>query len=299
MRRIAGWLFLAGWICCEAVAGMPEPAPQLTAAQIVEKNVAARGGLEAWRKVETMSWVGHVETGSAAGASLPFLLEMKRPSKTRFAINSPQQVSMRMFDGKRGWKLRISNSGQPDLQPYSPAETAFALDGQVIDGPLLDYQAKGADVVLEDVDEIDGNKAYRLGVKLPSGRSQRVWINAQSFLDIKSERESRNAAGVPLTATKFYRNYRVVGGLQIPFLIESSAGAGKVVDRMVIDKVVLNPPLDDRIFAKPPVAGRPTLMSRGSDTPQMAKQSRAPGMPGFPDRYRPSLGSVPGSGNAQ
>jgi hypothetical protein len=298
MVRIAGWLFFAGCICFEAVAGMPEAAPQLTAAQIVEKNVAARGGLEAWRKVETMSWVGHVETGTAAGASLPFLLEMKRPSKTRFAINSPQQVSMRLFDGKRGWKLRLTNNGQPDVQPYSPAETAFAQDGQVIDGPLMDYQAKGADVALEAVDEIDGSKAYRLGVKLPSGRSQRVWINAQSFLEIKSERESRHASGMPMTATKFYRNYQAVGGLQIPFLIESSAGAGRITDRMVIEKVVLNPPLDDRIFAKPPVSGRPPLMSMGGDTPQMANRPRGPGA-GFPERARPILGSMPGSGNAQ
>jgi hypothetical protein len=131
MARAAWWV-LAGCVCFEAVAGVPDTAPELTAEQIIEKNVAARGGLEAWRKIETMSWVGYVETGSAAGARLPFILEMKRPNKTRFAINAPQQISMRMFDGKQGWKLRSTNSGQPDLKPSSADEVAFALDGQVI-----------------------------------------------------------------------------------------------------------------------------------------------------------------------
>jgi hypothetical protein len=279
---------------------MPDATPELTAEQIVEKNVAARGGLEAWRKVDTMSWVGHVETGSAAGARLPFMLEMKRPNKTRFAINAPQQISMRIFDGKLGWKLRSTNGAPPDLQPYSAAEVAFALEGQVIDGPLMNYQAKGAGVVLEDVDEIEGNKAYRLGVKLPSGARHHVWIDARSFLDIKSERVSQNAFGMPGTATKVYRNYRTVDGLQIPFMIENSAGTGKIIDRMVIDRILLNPPLDERTFAKPSVSGRQTLMSMDDDIPQMAKQPRRPGLLEYPGRYGGlNLRSMPGSGNAQ
>jgi hypothetical protein len=298
MGRIA-WLLLAGCVCFEAVAGVPDAAPQLTAAQIVERNVAARGGLEAWRKVETMAWVGHVETSSATGAGLPFVLEMKRPNKTRFAINAPHQVSMRVFDGKRGWKLRSTSGTPPDLQPYSDAEVAFALEGQVIDGPLMDFQAKGISVVLEGADEIDGNKAYRLGVKLPSGASHHVWIDAQSFLDTKSERESRNVFGMPVKATKHYRNYRLVDGMQIPFLIESSTDTGKILDRMVIDRILVNPPLDDRMFAKPSVPGRQTRMSMGGDTRQMSSRAPGPGLSALPRPNRINLGSMLGSGNAQ
>ena len=297
MGRFAWWV-LAGCVCFEAVAGVPDAAPELTAEQIVEKNVAARGGLEAWRKVETMVWIGHVETGSAAGARLPFVLEMKRPNKTRFAINAPQQMSMRMFDGKQGWKLRSTNSGQPDLQPYSPDEVVFALDGQVIEGPLMDYLAKGSSVMLEGVDEINGSKAYRLGVKLPSGSSYHMWIDARSFLDIKSERESRNAFGM-LTVTKHYGNYRTVDGLQIPFLIENSTKTGKIADRMVIDRILLNPPLEDQVFSKPRVPGQQTVMPMGDDTPRMADRPRGPGLSEIPGRYRPNLGSMPGSGNAR
>lgn len=296
----AAWWVLAGCVCFEAVAGVPDTAQQLSAEQIVEKNVAARGGLDAWRKIQTMSWIGYVETASAAGVRLPFSLEMKRPNKTRFAIKAPQQMSMRMFDGKQGWKLRSTNGGQPDLQPYSPDETAFALDGQVIDGPLMDYRAKGSSVMLEDVDEIDGNKAYRLGVKLSSGARDHVWIDAQSFLDIKSAREFRNALGKPGTVTKHYRNYRAVAGLQIPFVIENSTKTGKIADRMVIDRILLNPPLEDRIFSKPRVPGeQETVMTMGDDAPQMHDGPRGAGLPALPERHRPNLGSVPGAGNAQ
>ena len=42
---------------------------QLSAAQIVEKHVAARGGLQAWRAVQAMSWSGKMEAGSGDSMS--------------------------------------------------------------------------------------------------------------------------------------------------------------------------------------------------------------------------------------
>ncbi len=57
MRRIA-FALLAACLALPVLAGEPDIAPGLTAAQIVEKNVAARGGLDAWRKIQTMAWVG-------------------------------------------------------------------------------------------------------------------------------------------------------------------------------------------------------------------------------------------------
>ena len=79
-------------------------AAKLSAAEIVSKNVAARGGLPAWRNVQTMSWAGTLEAGGnnqpalkvpgmpppaprAAGpapqAQLPFRLELARGRKSR------------------------------------------------------------------------------------------------------------------------------------------------------------------------------------------------------------------------
>lgn len=250
MGRLSVWL-LTGCVCINAVAGTPATADDPSAEEIVERNVAARGGLEAWRRITTMSWIGHVETGAASGAAVPFVLEMKRPNKTRFLINSPQMMSVRVFDGTRGWKLRMASGSAPILQPYSAREVAFALDGQVIDGPLIDYQAKGAHVVREGIDEIDGNRAYRIGVKLRSGMVHHVWIDARSYLDLRDESEFRNAFGQRWRVTKSSRDYRDVDGLQIPFVIESRLADGRVINRMVIEKLVLNPPLDDQIFGKP------------------------------------------------
>src|SRR5438105_14830534 len=44
--------------------------PTLSAAQIVEKTVAARGGLQAWRAVETMTLAGKMGAGGNQRAAL-------------------------------------------------------------------------------------------------------------------------------------------------------------------------------------------------------------------------------------
>ena len=247
MKRIAV-LALALCFSTLAVASDFFGEKELTASQIVEKNVAARGGLEAWRKIQSMVWVGHIESANAPAPSLPFVLEMKRPNRTRFEIRLQNQTSIRMYDGTRGWKLRRASQGKPQVQPYTPEELNFARDAQVIDGLLVDYQEKGAAVVLDGVDDVDGHKAYRLNVTLPSGVSHHVWIDARTFLDVKYDRKSYNAVGQTAILSVNYRNFKTIGGLQIPLVIETHAEIAKATDRMLIDNVTLNPQLEDRDF---------------------------------------------------
>lgn len=250
MRWIATWV-LAAFASAVAVANESATMPELTAAQIVEKNVAARGGLDAWKKVQTMVWLGHIESANAPAPNVAFVLELKRPNKERFEIRMPEQTSVRMYDGSHGWKLRPGANGRPEVQPYTPQELAYARDGEGLDDPLIDSEAKGTVVALDGIDEVDGRKAYRLNVTLPSGNSHHVWVDARTFLDIKYDRLSRNASGMSAMVSVFNRDYRTVAGLQIPFLIESDAATAQATGKLVIDKVLLNPPLDDRLFAKP------------------------------------------------
>ena len=288
MKRIALWAVGVGLIPLMAAPG-PVSGSELTAVQIVEKNVAARGGLEAWRKIQTMVWVGHIESANAPAPRLPFVLEMKRPDKTRFEIRAKNQMSVRAYDGHHGWKLRATGDGKPDLQSYTAEELSFAHDGPGIDGPLMDYQAKGIAITLDGVEEVEGHKAYRLSVTLSSGVSHHVWIDALSFLDIKSDRVSRNAFGMSGTVSVFYRDYRATEGVQIPFTIESGAGTGKATDRMVIDRVALNPPLDDRTFARPGVPGRRNTVSIDATRPQPLRRptGAVPSMPPESSLARP------------
>lgn len=247
-------------------AAAPSSAARLTAAEIVLRNVAARGGLDAWRRVETMAWIGRVEGGSPV--PMPFSMEMKRPNKTRFEITSNEQRFLRIFDGARGWRVRPGANGTPDAKRFPPEEADFARGEFVIDGPLIDYEAKGITVRLAGVNEIEGRKAYQLELQLPSGASRRVWIDTETYLEVRADRPSTNpvAKGVPVSV--FYRDYRKVDGLLVPMTIETHAPAGDGrSQKLVITKVVLNPSIPDTQFGKPPTALQRNSVARVGGDP--------------------------------
>ena len=252
MQRIVGFA-LAACIAMTAVARDPSHAPDITAALIIEKNAAARGGVDAWSKIQTMAWAGHVESPEILGRNVPFVLEQKRPASTRFQINIENQKSVRIYDGANGWKLRPRSGGMPELQPYTADELNFAHDAQVISGPLMDDVAKGGSVELSGVEVIEGRKAYVLTVRLETGATHRLWVDAKTFLEVKYSRDFRTASGQPATATVTYRDYHTFEGLEIPLTIEGSPAKDKTANKIVIERVALNPPLDERAFAKPNV----------------------------------------------
>src|SRR5262249_39685021 len=78
-----------------------------------------------------------------------------------------------------------------------------------------------------------------------------VWIDARNFLEVRKEREMRTADGTSKLVSTYYRDYRDFDGLQIPCIIETRRGETDVVDRIVIERVALNPDLAEREFSKP------------------------------------------------
>ena len=121
-------LSLAAALC--AAAASPPTVAHLTAKQIVANNVKARGGLEAWRKIETMVCIGQLETGNPSAPRVPFVLQQARPDKTRFEVHVHDKTSVRVFNGLQGWKLHQSHSGAPELVPYTADEIAALFEAR-------------------------------------------------------------------------------------------------------------------------------------------------------------------------
>ena len=279
---------LAALIALDVAAAEKHHSSPLSAEQIVAKNVAARGGLEAWRKIETMVWVGHMESADPNVPKLRFVLEQKRPNKTRFELASLARKTLRVFDGAHGWNVRPDRDGTLEAQPYTPQELQFAREAEGIDGPLIDHQAKGIGVELAGAEPIEGRKAYRLHVRLASGEVHDRWIDAQTFLDLKYDRTSYTATGAPGTVSVFYRDYKTIEGLKFPGILEIGGGSGQVADRMVLEDIALNPPLEDRVFARPERAHRRRMATVDIEAPPsdprqaFGPMTAPPGPPGPP-----------------
>lgn len=244
--------------------GAPVPAPpaptpiassptaaQPTVDELLAHYVQARGGAAAWAAVQSMGWTGRVETEASAQAPVPFLMLFQRPGATRFEVVQQTQRSVRVFDGAHGWRMHPGGERGVQVDDYSAEELAAARDACGIDGPLVDPAAKGVKVAIEGSDVVEGRQAWRLQVTLPSGAVQRHWIDAEDYRDLRYERTAHDRAGRTGVLMVWLRGYEQVQGLRMPMQIETRLPDGRLADRLVIEKVAINPELAANVFAPP------------------------------------------------
>jgi len=261
--------------------------PGLSVTQIVDKHVAARGGLQAWHAVQTLAVNGKLDAGTpdsaersaklalqGAGASakraervaaaesvkaaaaqqvqLPFRLEMKRPRKSRLEIDFAGKTAVQVYDGQNGWKLRPFLN-RDDVEPFTADEAKAEAVKADLEGPLLDYAAKGTQVALEGMEPVEGHNAYKLKLTMKSGQVQHIWIDAQSFLDVKVEGAPRRLDGKMRNVWIYQRDFRSVRGLIVPYVYDTAIDGNPHSHKMLIESVAVNPALDDARFTKPQV----------------------------------------------
>jgi outer membrane lipoprotein-sorting protein len=226
------------------------PPPALPAGKIVERNIAARGGLQAWRAVNSLTMSGEMDAGGKQDAKLPFVMSMKRPQKSRLEIKFQEQTAVQVWDGKQGWKIRPFLN-RNEVEPYKAAEARSAAAAAEVDGPLVDFAKKGTKVELAGTEVVEGRNTYKLKLTLKGGEQIHLWIDAKSFLEAKVDGEPRRMDGRMRKVAVFYRDFKPVGGLQFPHTMETVVQTVKGSHKMTIQSIKVNPPLDDSLFAKP------------------------------------------------
>lgn len=270
-----------------AGADTPPPQAKLSAAEIVDRNVAARGGLQAWRSVQTMTMTGTLGAGGNQRATLPtpipgrkggqivvaprpadevrlpFTMHLARPRKMRIELQFNGNTALQVFDGTNGWKLRPYLNRRV-VEPYTADELKSTTTQADLDGPLVDYAAKGTKLELVGMEKVEDHDTYKIKLTMKNGQSENVWIDSQTFLETKIEGQPRRLDGVFHPVEIYFRDYRPVNGLQIPFILETRVlsasqtpmwprGTPVPPEQTIFEKVVVNPKLDASLFSKPEV----------------------------------------------
>ena len=176
------------------VAAFPPPPADLSTAEILSKNAAVRGGLQAWQNVQTLSMSGKMDAGGKPNVELPFVMDLKRPRRSRLELTVGKDTAVQVFDGTNGWKVRPFLNRR-EVEPFTGDELKAAASQADLDGPLMEAAAKGMKVELEKTETVEGRLAYVLKVTQPDGNPRRVWVDASTFLEIKIEGTPRRLDG--------------------------------------------------------------------------------------------------------
>jgi len=244
-------LLIAVALCPITAARSDAPPPPVD--EIVERYVAARGGLNRIRSIQTLRQTGHV----TAGANRRGLVtrELKRPARTRFEFTVQGVTAVYVSDGRQGWRVSPFD-GVMDPTPLSDEVVREAAEQADIEGPLVDWKVKGHRLELVGREVVGGREAYKLELSLAGGQVRHEYVDTKTFHLVRTD-STRQVRGRSVRIETTYGDFRKKGGVLFPHLIEVAAAGRPQRLRVVVDEIEINPPLSDARFGMPVVPAEP------------------------------------------
>ena len=221
---------------------------ELTVDQIVQKHTEALGGADKLKAIQNVTMSGKA---SLMGGQIeaPIVMKIKRPTSMRMEITVQDKVVVQAFDGTTGWIVNpLLGSDDPQKSSEEDAKAARD-DADFIDGSLVDYKAKGSTIELAGKEDVGGTQAYKLKVTKKAGNVDYDFLDAKTFLPIKSTgKRQQNGKEIEFESTP--GNFKPVNGVMMPFTLSQKVN-GRSQLELTVEKVEVNTPMDDSVFKMP------------------------------------------------
>ena len=226
---------------------VPSTVAAQTLDEIVARHLAARGGREALAAVRTLRMTGRATAGPGRDAIVR--REIARPGRIRTEFVFQGTTGVYAWDGEAGWRVSPLD-GRLEPEPLPAEDAAVAAEQADIDGPLVDWKAKGHAVDLVGSEALPVGPAHRLRVTLKSGAVRHVWVDAATGLFVRAE-STRKLRGREVVLETVFGDYRETAGVAFARSIETGVRGRPRRLRVVVETVEVNPVLDDTRFAVP------------------------------------------------
>jgi hypothetical protein len=219
-----------------------------TVDELVAKNIEAKGGATAVHDLQTLRLTGKmlVQEGQI---QLTFMQIKKRPDEARTEASLQGMTQIEAYDGKEGWKISPF-FGRKDPERMSADDVKALVEDTEMDGPLIDWQAKGNALEYLGTEDVDGTPAHKLKVTRKNGDVSFVYLDPDHFLEIRVLTQ-RTRHGAYEEVETDLGDYEKAGGVFVPTSIEFGRKGGPDKQRVIIDKAEANVPVDDTIFHFP------------------------------------------------
>ena len=227
--------------------------PLLTVDELVAKNVGAKGGADALRALQSIRLNGKMLVNEGQ-IQLAYAETKKRPDEVRTETTLQGMTAVEAYDGKAGWRISPFQ-GRKDPERMSADDVKPLMEDAEIDGPLVNWKEKGSTLEYVGREDVDGTSAYKIKVVRKNGDVNFVYLDPDHFLEIRilSQRVRHGAQEETETDVG---DYEKIGGVFLPFSIESGRKGDPDKQKVVIEKAEANVPVNDAIFHFPTTASK-------------------------------------------
>jgi hypothetical protein len=240
---------LAGVMVCLGLTGT---ASAQSVTEIVDKHLAALGGRQVLETLTSRTISGTVTLTSPVGdLSGTIQVFSQAPNRERTlitldlaALGAGQMTFEQRFDGTTGFVMD-SLQGNREItgaQLENMKNLAFP-------SAFLNYEQRGVTVTLAGREKVGDRDTFVLTLQPKAGSPVRQYIDAQSFLLVRSV----STVDVPqvgqLEQTTDFLDHRDVDGTKFPFQVKTASTVQTV--SATITKVEHNNKIDEALFRKP------------------------------------------------
>ncbi|MFH1118688.1 MAG: pitrilysin family protein [Bacteroidota bacterium] len=209
-----------------------KPTPEgLTAADVINAYVQAIGGEKALLKIKDMTMMAST---TMQGMTIGFDIYRKAPDKYLLKIGAGDMVFQQIgYDGTTAKMVSPMGGENKTLEGKELEEMKYDA---LLNIELL-YDKLGIELLLEGIEMINGNDAYRVLVTYPTGKE------SIRFFDVKSGLLVRESGDQGISE---FSDYREVNGVKFPYSISQQMGPQTV--KLNVLSIKVNSKLKDELF---------------------------------------------------
>ena len=221
--------------------------------ELVAKNIEAKGGTDALHSLQSIRLAGKMLVNQGQ-IQFGYITTKKRPGEVRSEYSLQGMTAVQAYDGKEGWKISPFQ-GRKDPEKMSADDVKSLIEDAEIDGPLVDWKAKGSAVEYLGTEDVDGTLAHKLKVVRKNGDVNFVYLDPDHFLEIRVLTQ-RVEQGAQVEVETDLGEYEKINGVLVPFSIEAGRKGDPDKQKIVIDKAEANLAVDDATFRFPAAASK-------------------------------------------
>jgi zinc protease len=222
-------------------------APAGDARALIEKMVAAKGGVDTLRRLKTLKAVTQSELQGPSGpvtASVTTFLQY--PGKVRVETALPGSSLVQVFDGERGWVRDGRTTTDVPAEAIREIRAGFKRDTVVL--LLGAYDGTVRSRLLPDVKDESGALFHAVELSGLDLDPLIMYVDRETSL-VAKQTYFAGGSGSPLVE-ELFSDYRPINGVQVAFLARVRSGGQPVLTRRVTD-IQINPTFDAALFTRP------------------------------------------------
>ncbi len=209
----------------------------LTAEKVIENYIDAIGGVEKLSSVTDQTVKMSTEM---QGMKIEIESVQKMPDKYLTTMSLGGNVMQKqVFDGEKGIIIAMGQKTELEGKQIDEIRNQAKIFNE------LDYTGGDYEIVLDGMEDINGNPAYKIVVKNPAGVTTTEFYDAATKYKIRTVSTQDTEMGI-MTISSDIGDYREVDGVMIPFAVKQQVGPQSM--DMKVESVKLNSGVSDEVF---------------------------------------------------